>query len=42
IGLGRFGTADEVAFPVTTLLSPRNSYVTGATVDVGGGVGRYV
>ncbi|MGC4960892.1 SDR family oxidoreductase [Gordonia sp. DT101] len=42
IGLGRFGTADELAFPVTTLLSPLNSYMTGATLDVGGGVHRYV
>ncbi|ROZ98097.1 SDR family oxidoreductase [Gordonia sp. OPL2] len=42
IALGRFGTADELAFPVTTLLSPRNSYMTGAALDVGGGVHRYV
>ncbi|MGV9711536.1 SDR family oxidoreductase [Gordonia sp. NPDC003424] len=42
IALGRFGTADELAFPITTLLSPRNSYMTGASLDVGGGVHRYV
>ena len=42
IALGRFGTADELAFPVTTLLSPRNSYMTGAALEVGGGVHRYV
>ncbi|MCZ4553071.1 SDR family oxidoreductase [Gordonia rubripertincta] len=42
IALGRFGTADELAFPITTLLSPRNSYMTGAALDVGGGVHRYV
>lgn len=42
IGLGRFGTADELAFPITTLLSPRSSYITGASLDVGGGVHRYV
>ena len=42
ISLGRFGTADELAFPVATLLSPRNSYMTGAALDVGGGVHRYV
>ncbi len=42
IALGRFGTADELAFPVTTLLSPRNSYMTGAALDVGGGVHRYI
>ncbi|MET7996711.1 SDR family oxidoreductase [Amycolatopsis sp. NPDC005232] len=42
IALGRFGEADEVAFPIVSLLSPRSSYVTGATLDVGGGVARYV
>ena len=40
ISLGRFGTADEVAYFVTTLLSPRASYVTGSTRDVAGGVQR--
>ncbi|WP_345341085.1 SDR family oxidoreductase [Rhodococcus olei] len=42
IGLGRFGHADEVAFVITTLLSPRSSYVTGTSIDVCGGVARYV
>ncbi len=42
IVLGRFGTAREVAFPIVTLLSPLSSYTTGATVDVGGGVARYL
>jgi NAD(P)-dependent dehydrogenase (short-subunit alcohol dehydrogenase family) len=42
ISLGRFGTADEVASMVVTLLSPRASYVTGASIDVCGGVSRYV
>lgn len=42
IGLGRFGTAEEVAFHIVTLLSPLSSYTTGTTVEVGGGVNRYV
>lgn len=42
IALGRFGNADELAFPITSLLSPRSSYITGAALDVGGGVHRYV
>ncbi|MFD7072768.1 SDR family oxidoreductase [Nocardioides sp. NPDC059952] len=42
ISLGRFGRAEEVAAMVVTLLSPRASYVTGAALDVCGGVARYV
>jgi NAD(P)-dependent dehydrogenase (short-subunit alcohol dehydrogenase family) len=42
VALGRFGSADEVAAMVVTLLSPRASYVTGAALDVCGGVARYV
>ena len=42
VGLGRFGRAEEVAAMVVTLLSPRSSYVTGADLDVCGGVARYV
>lgn len=42
IVLGRLGLAEEVAYPIVSLLSPRASYITGATVDVGGGVARYV
>lgn len=41
VALGRFGTAEEVASMVVTLLSPRASYVTGAALDVCGGVARY-
>ena len=40
ISLGRFGTADEVAFAIVSLISPRASYITGAHIDVGGGVTR--
>lgn len=42
ISLGRFGRAEEVAFPIVSLLSPLSGYCTGATIDVGGGVSRYV
>lgn len=42
IALGRFGRPEEVAFPIVTLLSPLSGYCTGATIDVGGGVSRYV
>lgn len=42
IALRRFGSADEVAAMIVTLLSARASYVTGASLDVCGGVARYV
>lgn len=42
IVLGRFGTAEEVAAPILMLLSSRSSYTTGACVEVGGGVSRYL
>ncbi|WP_329542141.1 SDR family oxidoreductase [Streptomyces sp. NBC_01358] len=42
IALGRLGNADEVAYAVTALLSPRASYITGTTIDVCGGVNRAV
>ena len=42
VPLGRFGTADEVAGVVAFLLSERASYITGASIDVAGGMGRYV
>lgn len=42
VPLGRLGDAEEVASVIVMLLSPRCSFVTGSSVDVGGGVGRYV
>lgn len=35
--LGRPGTVDEVAAAIAWLASPEASYVTGATLDIGGG-----
>jgi NAD(P)-dependent dehydrogenase (short-subunit alcohol dehydrogenase family) len=40
ISLGRLGHAEEVAYAITTLLSPRASYITGTTLDVCGGISR--
>lgn len=42
IQLARFGRAEEVAAMIAVLLSPISAYVTGASLDVGGGVNRYV
>lgn len=42
VPLGRFGAADEVSGVVAFLASDRASYVTGAMVDVAGGMGKYV
>ena len=42
VPLGRFGTPEEVAGIVVFLLSERASYITGASVDVAGGMGKYV
>jgi NAD(P)-dependent dehydrogenase (short-subunit alcohol dehydrogenase family) len=42
VPLGRFGTPDEVSGLVAFLLSRRAGYITGASIDVAGGMGKYV
>ena len=42
IPLGRFGRAEEVAAAVAFLASERASFITGASLDVAGGMGRYL
>jgi len=42
VPLGRFGLPDEVSGLVTFLLGDRASYITGASIDVAGGMGKYV
>ena len=42
IALGRLGEATEAAYAIVALLSPRASYITGSSIEVGGGVARYV
>jgi 3-oxoacyl-[acyl-carrier protein] reductase len=42
VPLGRFGTPAEVSGLVAFLLSERASYITGASIDVAGGMGKYV
>ncbi len=42
VPLGRFGEPDEAAGLVAFLASSRASYISGASIDVSGGMGRYV
>jgi 3-oxoacyl-[acyl-carrier protein] reductase len=42
VPLGRFGDVDEVSGLIAFLASARASYITGASIDVAGGMGRYV
>jgi NAD(P)-dependent dehydrogenase (short-subunit alcohol dehydrogenase family) len=42
VPLGRFGRPDEVAGVVAFLASERAGYITGASIDVAGGMGKYV
>ena len=42
VPLGRFGQPDEVSGIVAFLASDRASFITGASIDVGGGMGRFL
>ena len=42
VPLGRFGRPDEVAGIVAFLCGGRATYITGASIDVAGGMGRYL
>ena len=42
VPLSRFGRPDEVSGIVAFLASDRASYITGASIDVAGGMGRYL
>ena len=38
----RFGKPEEVAAAIAFLCSERAGYITGATLEISGGVGRFV
>lgn len=42
VPLGRFGRPEEVSGVVAFLAGERASYITGASIDVAGGMGRYL
>jgi 3-oxoacyl-[acyl-carrier protein] reductase len=42
VPLGRFGEPEEVSGIVAFLLGERATYITGASIDVAGGMGRYL
>jgi 3-oxoacyl-[acyl-carrier protein] reductase len=42
VPLGRFGQPDEVASLVVFLASDRASYIAGASIDVAGGMGKFL
>jgi NAD(P)-dependent dehydrogenase (short-subunit alcohol dehydrogenase family) len=42
VPLGRFGQPDEVSGLVAFLASDRASYIAGASIDVGGGMGKFL
>jgi 3-oxoacyl-[acyl-carrier protein] reductase len=42
VPLGRFGTVEEVSGLIAFLAGSRAGYITGAVIDVAGGMGKYV
>lgn len=42
VPLGRFGTVEETSGVIVFLASDRASYLTGASIDIAGGMGKYV